>query len=150
MNSNADEGLFSQTFNRKAQKLQLYNLNEPIQLTHKSEPIEDHYEDDVSDHSEDDFRYSGDIRNLPQALEEHKQRREIERQVKESQRHLLSKLDSEFEHLDLAKFMRPKRGLVFSMFRHLILRLGLWNTPSRSRQPQTRINLISTMRICAV
>lgn len=110
VNSNADEGLFSQTFNRKAQKLQLYNLNEPIQLTHKSEPIEDHYEDDVSDHSEDDFRYSGDIRNLPQALEEHKQRREIERQVKESQRHLLSKLDSEFEHLDLAKFMRPKRG----------------------------------------
>ncbi|KAK1441925.1 hypothetical protein BgAZ_502570 [Babesia gibsoni] len=110
VNNNTAEASFLPSYNRKTQKLQLYNLNEPIQLTHKNEPIEDHYEDDLSDHSEDDFRFDGDVKDLPQALEEHKQRRAMERQVKESQRNLLAKLDTDFESMDMTPFMRPKRG----------------------------------------
>ncbi|GIX65532.1 iron donor protein CyaY [Babesia caballi] len=102
------------TFHRRPQKLDLYNLNEPLTLTHKHEPIEEHFEDDLSDHSEDGFRYTGDPAGLPQALEEHKLRRAFDRQEKETQRNLLSKLDSDFQQLDLEQFIRPRKAVMRS------------------------------------
>ncbi|ORM40543.1 uncharacterized protein BXIN_2046 [Babesia sp. Xinjiang] len=104
------EASFSNTLPRRSQKLELYDLNKPLTLTHKDAPIEEHYEDSVSDNSEDDFRYNGDLGGLAQALEEHKNRRALERQEKTAQRDLLSKLDSEFEHIDVQQFIRPRRG----------------------------------------
>ncbi|GBE62350.1 hypothetical protein BOVATA_038430 [Babesia ovata] len=107
----AAESAIPQTSYRKAQKLDLFNLNKPLNLTHRNEPIENHYEGDVSDSSEDDFRYTGDMGGLPKALEEHKLRKALERQEKDAQRDLLSQLDSEYRDLDLEKFVKPRRGM---------------------------------------
>ncbi|CDR97573.1 hypothetical protein, conserved [Babesia bigemina] len=107
----AAESAIPQPSHRKALKLDLFNLNKPLNLTHKNEPIENHYEGDVSDSSEDDFHYNGDMGGLSKALEEHKLRKALERQEKDAQRDLLSQLDLEYKNLNLEKYVKQRRGM---------------------------------------
>ncbi|GFE53951.1 remorin family protein isoform 3, putative [Babesia ovis] len=106
----AEDAIFSHTLPRRSQKLDLFNLNQPLSLTHNYAPIEDHYEDSVSENSEDDFRYNGEPQGFAQALQEHKQRRAVEKIEKSAQRELLSKLDLAFNDLDMHSFIRSRRG----------------------------------------
>ncbi|EKX72969.1 conserved hypothetical protein [Theileria equi strain WA] len=105
-----DDSNIYQYTSKKSQKLQLYNLKEPINLTHKNQPIEEHYESDLEGSSDGDIDLRGDYTNIPQALENYKREKEITKRDKQDQQNLLSKIDSQFNDLDLSQFYKPTKG----------------------------------------
>uniref|UniRef100_A0A3B0N8G3 Nop14-like family n=1 Tax=Theileria annulata TaxID=5874 RepID=A0A3B0N8G3_THEAN len=94
---------------KKSRKLQLYNLNEPITLTHKNRPIEENYDSDLDLSSEEEIDLKGDYTNISEAYKEFKDKREANRKVKQEQKNLLVKLDKQFEEIDFSEFYKPPK-----------------------------------------
>ncbi|KAK2195093.1 bifunctional Frataxin-CyaY superfamily/Frataxin-CyaY/Frataxin conserved site [Babesia duncani] len=111
INKRLDPLLQLQQSSRRTQKLSLYNLNEPISITHNNQPIEDNYNDAISERSEDDLEFDGDYTRFSEILQNHKERRLILKKDKENQKNLLDKIDSQFEEIDFSEFLKaPKRS----------------------------------------
>eukprot|EP00371_Babesia_bovis_P002021 XP_001610668.1 hypothetical protein [Babesia bovis T2Bo] len=106
-----EDPFFASDISRRSQKLDLFDLNIPLELTHKDAPIDQHYDDTLSEDSDDGFRYTGEPGGYAKALEEYKRRRIAGKLEKSALQDLRSKLDSEFDELDMNYFIQPRQGL---------------------------------------
>nr|PVC49755.1 hypothetical protein MACL_00002793 [Theileria orientalis] len=110
-----DSQLVYDRSSKKSRKLQIYNLNDNFTLTHNNVPIENNYESDWDPSSDEEFDVKGDYSNISETYKQYKELRDQSRREKEHQRTLLSKLDKDFEDLDLSQFYKPTKNTLESL-----------------------------------